>query len=257
MIVSYGEREVDGGEDHEDVGLDDGDAEVEAEEHERDADGDEREKGEGDHVAGEHVGVETDGEREHAGEVGDDLDGEHQGVEPPDGAEELLDVAEAVHADAVVVVVEEGDEREAEGDDGVGGGRLEAGDEAHEVAEQDEEDEHGEVGGEALVAVADDAFALLADELAGELGEVLDGAGLLDREADADGDEVKQEQDEEDELHAEGVGDGRVREGGGDVQGAEEGVRLGGEVVVQQAGEEELGGHKVLGGTAVIQSSAS
>ena len=108
-------------------------------EDERDADRDERKEGKGDEIAGEHVGVEPDGERQNARTVRDDLDGKEQRREPPDRPEELLDVGGAVGADAVELVVDESDQGEAERHGDVGRGRLEARDKADEVGQQDKE----------------------------------------------------------------------------------------------------------------------
>ena len=54
------------------------------------------------------------------------------------------------------------------------------GDYPHQVRQQNEQKERRQVGDESLIAVADDRFCLLADELAGHLGKVLHAAGLLD-----------------------------------------------------------------------------
>jgi len=70
-----------------------------------DRDGDQGEEDQRHHLAGKHVGIKTNGEREDAGEMRDDLNGKHHPGNPPDGAQELLDVPETVLADSVVVVI--------------------------------------------------------------------------------------------------------------------------------------------------------
>ncbi len=123
------------------------------------------------------------------------------------------------------MVVNKGDQREAERHDRAGGGRFEPGDKAHQVADQDEQKEHGQVGTEALVAVADNAFALLTDEAVNHLREVLHAAGRLDRERGSNGDEVQQQCEEDEQFHRDGVGDGRARILGNNMQRRAAGCR--------------------------------
>src|SRR5580692_10524210 len=119
--------QVDQGQEHENVGLDQGDSEVQAEEDDWNSQRHHGEEDQGQQVAGKHVRVKTDGERHDAGEVRDDLDGKEQRSDPPDGPGKVLDVSpETLGADAVPVVVEEGQQGDAEGHDGVGGGGLNA-----------------------------------------------------------------------------------------------------------------------------------
>ena len=85
-------------------------------------------------------------------------------------------------ANAVPVVVDKGEEREAERDGGVRGGRVDAGEQSDAIAEQDEDEEAGENGQMGIVAVAHDLFSLIVDELMGHFRELLGGAGLFDAE---------------------------------------------------------------------------
>src|ERR1019366_4714650 len=101
------------------------------------------------------IRVKTDGERKHTGTVRDDLDRQHQRVKPPDRPEELLDIAEAVGAKSMVVVVHERKDRATEWHHDVRSRRLESRDQAQEIAEQDEHAQNGDVAKELLVSVAD------------------------------------------------------------------------------------------------------
>ena len=115
----------------------------------------------GQHIAGEHVGVKTDGERHDAREVRDDLNREHQRRDPPDRPHEVLDVSdEALGRGPIVVVVEKCEQRDAERHDRVGGGRSDAREQAEAVAGHDEEQDGSYEREMRLVAVADDGLAL-------------------------------------------------------------------------------------------------
>ena len=61
-------------------------------------------------------------------------------------------------------------------------GAVNAGNQPSEIVEQDEEEDAGDVGLKALIAVADDLLGLTADELVDHLGDLLRRVGLLHRE---------------------------------------------------------------------------
>ena len=63
-------------------------------------------------------------------------------------------------------------------------GAVDAGNEADQIVEQDEQEDAGYVGLEALVAVADDLLGLVADDLVNHLGDLLRRVGLLDRKGE-------------------------------------------------------------------------
>ena len=85
-----------------------------------------------------HVEHQADAERERAKAERDDLERENQRREPPRGAHEVLEVPEAVLFDAVVVEREEDDDRAAEGDVPRRRRRVEPGNQAEHVGEEDE-----------------------------------------------------------------------------------------------------------------------
>lgn len=138
------------------------------------------------HVAGEHVAVESDGEREHADDRGEQLQ------EPDDGLHRAADArrseaghvaAQAVGLDAVDDEVDERDDGERPGAGDGAGSRLEAGDETQEIADQDEEEQRGQEGHVLLESVADDVFGnILVHEVIAVLHHVdeLVGGNQLD-----------------------------------------------------------------------------
>ena len=159
-------------------------------------------------MAGKHVSVESNGQREHAQHGGEQLEEPHDGNHDQRQArrrERLEVAAEALGLDAPEDEVDERDGRERPGDaDGPRGG-LAAGDEAHEVADQDEEEQRGQERQVLLVAVADGAFAhVLLHELVAVLHHVGELVRGDDREALA-GRKHDDERDEEADEHPQHV----------------------------------------------------
>ena len=125
--------------------------------------------------------------------------GNRSGDEPPERARELLEVADgAVHADALVVVVDKSENGETERNFRHAGRRFDTGDEADnepdEIVQQDEQADAGDKGLKSLVVVTDDLLAQVADAFMDHFGELLGGVGMLHRQGEAD------DQEEEDEA---------------------------------------------------------
>jgi hypothetical protein len=119
-------------------------------------------------------------------------------------------------------------------------GGFKAGEESEAVADHDEEEDRGGEGHVRLVSVADDGLALIADELVDDLGDVLDGARLVDAEGEAGDDKEEQEQQHDQELEGQRVvAQGGVRVRKVDAQPGEERDQRRGKVVVQQSRERE------------------
>ncbi len=68
----------------------------------------------------------------------------------------------------------------AQRDDGKSGGRIEARNHSQKIAEQNEEAEGGQIGGELFAAVADDFMRLAIDETVGTFKKMLQRARLVD-----------------------------------------------------------------------------
>src|SRR5580693_1896131 len=83
---------------------------------------DEREQHGEDHVAGEHVGEETDGKGDRLGEQAEDLDRHQDGREPERPRAEMLDELRAAQPHAVDHDHAEGQQRHRTGDPDVAGG---------------------------------------------------------------------------------------------------------------------------------------
>ena len=99
----------------------------------------------------------------------------------------MLEVADgALHAKAVVVVVEKCEDREAQRNEGLRCRRFNAGDkaddEADEIIQQDEKTDAGDKGLEAHVVVADDLLGQVADTFVDHLGDLLRRFGFFHRE---------------------------------------------------------------------------
>src|ERR1700730_7011008 len=108
LFVRYRLGDVNHSKQHEQVGLNDSDAEVQAEKDHWHAKRYQREEHHRQQVAGKHVGVKTNRERQNTGEVRNDLDRKQQPRYPPDWAKKMLQVANrALCAHSVEVVVNE------------------------------------------------------------------------------------------------------------------------------------------------------
>src|ERR1017187_3162303 len=207
MLLGNGQGEIAQRQRHEQVRLHHGYPDVQTEEDKGKRDRNQREKRQGDQSAGKDVGKETNGEREHAGEVGDNLDHKHQRGEPPHRPKKLLDVSPAVLADAVIVVVEKGKERAAKRNNHIRGGRLQPRNQPQQVAEQDEQAQNGDEAEEALEVVTDDGFALLGDKLMDSFRDVLQRIGFFDIERQANRDKENQEDRDDQQFHRKRVVD--------------------------------------------------
>jgi hypothetical protein len=101
-------------------------------------------------VVGHDVAEEPQRQRHRAGHVADQLDGQHQRRQPPDRPQEVLEVGQAVSAQAEDVGQDEHHHPQHHRGLQRGGGRQETRDQAHQVREQDEEEERADDGQEAL-----------------------------------------------------------------------------------------------------------
>src|SRR5450759_3091192 len=108
-----------------------------------------------DAVPGQHIGVQAYGERQRASHMADQLNNQHQGRQPPHGAQEGLSIAhDSVVTNPPKVVIGECNQRAARRDGNLVRRRLEDGDGAQRVAEEDEKAEREQYRHELLAAVA-------------------------------------------------------------------------------------------------------
>jgi hypothetical protein len=246
VFVGYCHGDVDHGQKHENVGLNDGNGEVQPQKNRWRQKRDQRKEDDSEQVAGQHVGVKTDGERHHARQVRYDLDGKQQRRHPPDRTGKLLEVADwPLFAHAMEVVIDERKHGDAERNRGLAGGRdQDWKEQADEIVEQDEEADAGDEGLEALIAGADDLVALDARELVDHLGDLLRRVRLFDGQREAHDDEERDEQQRDGKLESEGVVKGRARNGGMIADGLEDLRGDSAKDGVKKVGECEFGFHE-------------
>ena len=106
----------------------------------------------------EHVGEETDAERDRPEEVAEHVDHQHEGCEERNRAEEVLQVLHAVLARSVDVVGQKRHGAQTEGDVEVRRGCCEAGDETDQIRQQDEDEEAPQERNVALCVLSDHAL---------------------------------------------------------------------------------------------------
>src|SRR5450755_17935 len=88
----------------------------------------------------------------------------HQGREPPDGAGKMLQVSNAAVLESLEVVVDEGADGAAQGNDRQSGGRFKSRNQAEQVGAQDKQGQHRQKRSELSAAVADDVFTLVLNK---------------------------------------------------------------------------------------------
>ncbi len=147
--------------------------------------GTKRKENQSDHISRKHVGEKTDGQRKNARQVADQFDRQHQQRQGEADenrhrrirrSQEVLQVGNPSVLESLRLVVHEGAKGAAQGNDGHGGRRLEAGDHANQVAEQNEEAERSQERCIAFAVMADDLVALALDESFDALESVLQRA---------------------------------------------------------------------------------
>src|ERR1035438_2061168 len=141
--------------------------------------------------------------------VRNDLDWEHQPRKPPDRTHEMLQIAKGpLGANAVPVVVDEGEDGERERNGWNTRRLVDARQQPHEVAEEDEEQQAGQNGKIPLVTMAHDLLGLAVDELVHDFGEMLRVGRFFDAEPEPDRDEEEDQSGEDDELERQRIADG-------------------------------------------------
>ena len=105
---------------------------------ERKANRHKRKENQGHHVAGKHIGVQTDGQRQHPSQMADDLDRNHDDRQPPHRPNKLLQVGKSVTSEPLDLVIDEGADGTSEWNHGHGGRRLKSWNQANQVTDQDE-----------------------------------------------------------------------------------------------------------------------
>src|SRR5690349_19286165 len=142
------------------------------------------------------------------------------------------------------LIVEESHNGAAQRHNRLRGWRFESGDHANQVAEQDKKRQGHEKRRVAVTVVADNLLALALNKIVHAFKNVLQGTGFVDRQAGANH-EKKQQQDEHDQqLHGDGVGNGRLRMFNVNVQRLQHGSHGAADCTVQKLGKPELFSHK-------------
>src|SRR3989304_6333143 len=171
-----GAREVKHGEQGEHTGLDERNQYAEAEDGDLQKIGKQEEQHDQELVLGDHVSEETKAEREHPGKMADALNNEHERRERPQRSEEMLDVAEAMLADADVVCRGKGDQRQGQRRVQVRRGRIETGNEAEEITNENKEEQRSDEREVALSLRPHDLFDEVHQAAYDDFHDVLDAA---------------------------------------------------------------------------------
>jgi len=133
------------------------------------------------------------------------------------GDEELLDVREAILPRAMVVVVNKRHQDKTQWHHYIRGGRLQPWNQSQKIAEQNEQEERGQITNEPLISVPDNLLSLVRHKLVCHLGEVLHSSRLLDTQRHPHQDEVGDKHQKHQQLHRKCLGDRSLRIVGPDV----------------------------------------
>ena len=135
-------------------------------------------------MAREHVAVESDGQRKHADDHREELeepDDRRHGTRHAGGAQRLHVAEEAEGLQAVDVEVHKRDGGQSPGAGNGASGRLEAGNETQDVADENEEEDRRQEGHVLLESMADHVFGHIAShELVAVLHHVAELVGRDD-----------------------------------------------------------------------------
>ena len=140
-----------------------------------------------------------------------ELNRQHHPGDPPDRPHKLLNIADSVLANSMEVVIEKAQQCDPQRNCGHRGGRKQAWNQAQQVRKQNK---HQHAGGEHDIALSmrpDDRIRLVGDETMQHLRDLLDSPRLFHIERDAHQDEKDEKQPQHQDLHSEGLGDGRLR----------------------------------------------
>jgi len=240
MFMSGSFAQINAGQDHKNISLDQGNSNMKPFKNNRDADGHQGKENECDHLAGKHVREETNGERQQSRGVAENFDGQHQRRQPPYRSQEMLEVSKPVCSQSLEMVVEPGQQRATKRDNRDRSGRVETRDNADQIAGKDKESQCDEVRMVRVVVMTNYFFTHVADEALDALHRMLQAAGLVDRQTRANRDEECDQYQHHNYFHGETVGDWRCRVMGMDSENKQQRCDRAAEEAVEQRGEPEL-----------------
>jgi hypothetical protein len=240
MFMSGSFAQINAGQDHKNISLDQGNSNMKPFKDNRDTDGHQGEKNECYHLPGKHVREETNGERQQSRGVAENFDGQHQRRQPPYRSQEMLEVSKPVCSQSLEMVVEPGQQRATKRDNRDRSGRVETRDNADQIAGKDKESQCDEVRMVRVVVMTNYFFTHVADEALDALHRMLQAAGLVDRQTRANRDEECDQYQHHNYFHGETVGDWRCRVMGMDSENKQQRCDRAAEEAVEQRGEPEL-----------------
>ena len=151
-------------------------------------------------------------------EVADQFDREHQGCEQNPGnqrhafhwrSEEVQQIFWAGVFESLRVIVEERADRAAEGNNRNSRRRLEPGNQANQVADQDEDENDGKKRGVGLAVMANNLVTLAEHKTLDSLESMLQRSRRFHRKPRPDQQEEDQQETKNQQFHREGVADRR------------------------------------------------
>src|SRR5690349_18808270 len=179
VLFTYSHAQIHEREHDEDKSLYQRYEQVQTKKDDRKQDRHQRKERQRDHVTGKHIGVKTDGERKNAGKVAHHFNQKHQWRQRPHRADELLDVAMALNAQPVKMIVDKSQKSATQRDGRAGRGRFKSWNQSEQIAQQDEIEKRNGIRDVALITVSHYAVGLLGDELFGSFNQMLQAARLL------------------------------------------------------------------------------
>src|SRR5580658_3860232 len=184
------------------------------------ADRDHRKENQRDQIASENVGPWTNRERKQTRKVAHQLDGQQQRRQQNPGderhafhgrPEEMQEIFRSGMFEALGMVVEKCANGAAQRHDGNAGGRLKPGNQADEVANQNEDEDDDEKCSVRLAMMADDFAALVQHEALDRFEGVLQDSWGLDRQPRSQQKENGQQEPEYEQFHGKGIRNGLLR----------------------------------------------
>src|ERR1700693_1534449 len=137
MLFSYGSRQIERGQQNENIGLQERHADVQSQKGDRHSDRNQRKEDEGDHISGEHVGIKTDGQRQDPSQMAYQFNRNHERRERGHGAGKVLQVADSSVFESLRLIIEKSAQRASEWHYRHSRRGFEAGNNADEIAQQD------------------------------------------------------------------------------------------------------------------------
>src|SRR5580704_5706217 len=237
MVVRHRQRKIDRRQQKEHIRLNHSHTKVQPQKDQRNTERHQRKERDGQQISVKHIRVQPDRERQHARAVRNDLDRQQQRIQPPYRPQELLDVREAILPRTMVVVVNKRHQGKTQWHHYIRGGRLQPRNQSQKIAEQNEQEERGQITNEPLISVPDNLLSLVRHKLVCHLGEVLHSSRLLDTQRHPHQDEVGDKHQKHQQLHRKCIRNRRLRRGRVHMQSIQKRRHGRGKVLIQESGK--------------------